>query len=121
MFYSCAPSRGKGSSIAAKRKGRTLKVDLHCHYLNPEVAAKMAERNPGQYDPSVKFANALTRETNVKQMKERAPKLTGVELRLKDMDRMGIDIQALSPAPKSTDKSSTEMRGARFASFRVMP
>jgi aminocarboxymuconate-semialdehyde decarboxylase len=75
---------------------------MHCHYLNPEVAAKMAERNPGQYDPAVKFANALTRETNVKQMKERAPKLSGVELRLKDMDRMGIDIQAVSPAPNQT-------------------
>jgi aminocarboxymuconate-semialdehyde decarboxylase len=75
---------------------------MHCHYLNPEVAARMAERNPGQHDPAVKFANALTRETNVKQMKDRAPKLSGVELRLKDMDRMGIDIQAVSPAPNQT-------------------
>jgi len=75
---------------------------MHCHYLNPEVAEKMAGRNPGQYDPAVKFANALTRETNVKQMKERAPKLSGVELRLKDMDRMGIDVQAVSPAPNQT-------------------
>jgi aminocarboxymuconate-semialdehyde decarboxylase len=75
---------------------------MHCHYLNPEVAEKMAGRNPGQYDPAVKFANVLTRETNVKQMKDRAPKLSGVELRLKDMDRMGIDIQAVSPAPNQT-------------------
>jgi aminocarboxymuconate-semialdehyde decarboxylase len=75
---------------------------MHCHYLNPEVAAKMAGRNPGQHEPSVKFANALTRETNLKQMKERGPKLSGVELRLKDMDRMGIDIQAVSPAPNQT-------------------
>jgi aminocarboxymuconate-semialdehyde decarboxylase len=50
----------------------------------------------------VKFANALTRETNARQLKERGPKLTGVELRLKDMDRMGIDIQAVSPAPNQT-------------------
>jgi len=75
---------------------------MHCHYLNPEVAEKMAGRNPGQYDPAVKFANALTRETNLKQMKERAPKLSGVDLRLKDMDRMGIDVQAVSPAPNQT-------------------
>ena len=32
-------------------------------------------------------------------MKSRAPKLTGVDIRLKDMDRMGIDIQAVCPAP----------------------
>ncbi len=75
---------------------------MHCHYLNPEVAAKMAGRNPGQHEPSVKFANALTRETSARQMKERGPKLSGVELRLKDMDRMGIDMQAVSPAPNQT-------------------
>jgi aminocarboxymuconate-semialdehyde decarboxylase len=103
MFYSCAPSRGTAGSVATvKRKGKGLRVDMHCHYLNPEVAAEMAARNPGQYEPSVKFANALTRETNVRQMKQRAPKLTGVELRLKDMDRMGIDVQAVSPAPNQT-------------------
>jgi aminocarboxymuconate-semialdehyde decarboxylase len=50
----------------------------------------------------VKYANALTRETNVKQMKDRAPKLTSIEVRLKDMDRMGIDVQAVSPAPNQT-------------------
>ena len=102
MFYSCAPSRGKGSAVVAKRKGKSVRIDMHCHYLNAEVAAKMADRNPGQYDPAVKFANALTRETNVKQMKDRAAKLSGVELRLKDMDRMGIDVQAVSPAPSQT-------------------
>jgi aminocarboxymuconate-semialdehyde decarboxylase len=101
MMYSCAP-RGSSSVRTVKRKGRSLRIDLHCHYLNPEVAAKVADRNPGQYEPSVKFANALTRETNVRQMKERGPKLSGVELRLKDMERMGIDIQAVSPAPNQT-------------------
>lgn len=101
MMYSCAP-RSSSSVKTVKRKGKSLRIDMHCHYLNPEVAAKVAERNPGQYEPSVKFANALARETNARQMKERAPKLSGVELRLKDMDRMGIDIQALSPAPNQT-------------------
>jgi aminocarboxymuconate-semialdehyde decarboxylase len=82
-----------------KKRGKSLRIDLHCHYANPDVAARVADRNPGQYEPSVQFANALTRETNVKQMRERAPKLSSIEVRLKDMDRMGIDIQAVSPAP----------------------
>jgi aminocarboxymuconate-semialdehyde decarboxylase len=101
MMYSCAP-RSSGSRSIVKRRGKSLRIDLHCHYLNSEVAARVAERNPGQYEPSVKFANALTRETNARQMKERGAKLSGVELRLKDMDRMGIDVQALSPAPNQT-------------------
>ncbi|HKQ28423.1 MAG TPA: amidohydrolase family protein, partial [Burkholderiales bacterium] len=74
----------------------------HCHYANPEAAAKVADRNPAQWDHNWKFANELTHETNVKQMRERAPKLSSIEVRLKDMDRMGIDIQAVSPAPHQT-------------------
>jgi aminocarboxymuconate-semialdehyde decarboxylase len=79
--------------------GKTKVVDMHCHYLNPVVNAKTAHLNAGQYDPTVIFANELTRETNVKQMATRAPKLTGVTERLKDMDKMGVDIQAVCPAP----------------------
>jgi aminocarboxymuconate-semialdehyde decarboxylase len=102
MMYSCAPASRGSAVVAKKRTGKSLRIDLHCHYANPEAAAKVAERNPGQYEPNVKFANALTRETNVKQMRERGPKLSSIEVRLKDMDRMGIDIQAVSPAPHQT-------------------
>jgi len=101
MMYTCMPA-SRGSSAVTKKRGKSLRVDIHCHYLNPDVAAKVADRNPGQYEPSVKYANALARETNVKQMKERGPKLSSIELRLKDMDRMGIDVQAVSPAPNQT-------------------
>jgi aminocarboxymuconate-semialdehyde decarboxylase len=80
-------------------KGRSVRIDIHCHYLNPEVQAKLAPFNPAQYDASRVFANALSREVNLKQMQERTPKLSTIETRLKDMDRMGIDIQAVSPAP----------------------
>ena len=61
--------------------------------------AKVAHAQPGAARAEQIFANALTREINVKQMQERAPKLSTIEVRLKDMDRMGIDIQAVSPAP----------------------
>src|SRR5258705_6484276 len=102
MMYSCAPASRASTVVAKKKTGKTLRVDLHCHYANPDVAAKVADRNPAQYDPNVKFANALTRETNAKQMRDRAPKLSSIEVRLKDMDRMAIDIQAVSPAPQQT-------------------
>ncbi len=121
MFYTCSPhctdplhKHGSTRSAAAtktaatakstrpvvkSRAGKSKVVDLHCHYLNPEVNAKTAHLNPAEHDPTTVFANALTRETNVKQMKTRAPKLTGVTERLVDMDRMGVDIQAVCPAP----------------------
>lgn len=96
-----APSLKAAAShvVARGRRGKMKVVDLHCHYLNPEVNAKTAHLNAAQHDPTVIFADELTRETNVRQMKTRAPKLTGVDQRLKDMDRMGVDVQAICPAP----------------------
>jgi aminocarboxymuconate-semialdehyde decarboxylase len=85
-----------------KKRGKSLRVDIHCHYLNTEVAARVAGRTPPEADYLFKFSNDKTRETNARQGKERGPKLTGIELRLKDMDRMGIDVQAVSPAPHQT-------------------
>src|SRR5919108_4747045 len=102
MMYSCAPASRGSTVVAKKRTGKSVTIDLHCHYANPDAAARVADRNPGQHEPNVKYANALTRETNVQQMRERAPKLSSIEVRLKDMDRMGIDIQAVSPAPQQT-------------------
>jgi aminocarboxymuconate-semialdehyde decarboxylase len=114
MLYSCVPARG-GSSAVVKKRGKTLRVDIHCHYLNPDAAAKVAPLNPAQHEMQVKFANALTRETNKKQHQERAPKLSNIEVRLKDMDRMGIDIQALSPAPQQTYYWTEPGAGAELA------
>ena len=82
MMYSCAPRSSASTTTVKGRKGKSLKIDLHCHYANPAAAARVAERNPGQYEPNVKYANALTRETNVRQMHERAPKLSSIEVRL---------------------------------------
>ncbi len=87
------------TKVVRDRRGKSLRIDIHCHYLNQAVAAKVAHLNPAQYEPSVTFANALTREVNVKQIRDRLPKLSNIETRLADMDRMGIDIQAVSPAP----------------------
>ena len=85
--------------LVKNSKGKHKVVDIHCHYLNPVVNQKTSNLNAAQYDPTVIYANKLTNETNVAQMKTRAPKLTGVKERLKDMDKMGVDIQVISPAP----------------------
>jgi aminocarboxymuconate-semialdehyde decarboxylase len=115
MMYSCAPaSRGSTRTIRTKKRG-SLTVDIHCHYANPEVAAQVAHLNPAQHEPSVKYANALTREVNVRQMKERGPKLSSIEVRLKDMDKQGIDIQAISPAPQQTYYWTEPRTGAELA------
>jgi aminocarboxymuconate-semialdehyde decarboxylase len=119
MMYSCAPAaRGStaGSTAVVKnRKGKSLRIDIHCHYLNPDAAAKVAPLNPAAHEMQIKFANAITRETNKKQVAERAPKLSNIEVRLKDMDRQGIDIQAVSPAPQQTYYWTEPKMGAELA------
>jgi aminocarboxymuconate-semialdehyde decarboxylase len=117
MMYSCAPASKASTVVAKKKSGKSLTVDLHCHYANPDVAAKVADRNPAQYDPNVKFASALTRETNQKQMRDRAPKLSSIEVRLKDMDRAGIDIQAVSPAPTRPITGPSRAKGRRWRAW----
>jgi aminocarboxymuconate-semialdehyde decarboxylase len=114
MMYSCAPA-SRGSSAVVKKKGKSLRIDIHCHYFNPDAAAKVAHLGPGQHEVSGKFANALTREVNVRQIKDRAAKLSSIETRLKDMDRMGIDIQAISPAPNQTYYWTDPGLGAELA------
>jgi aminocarboxymuconate-semialdehyde decarboxylase len=94
--------RAASTKVVRDRKGRSLRVDIHCHYLNKDAASRVAHLSPAQHEPSVQFANALTREVNAKQVRERAAKLSTIEVRLADMDRMGIDIQAVSPAPQQT-------------------
>ena len=76
-----------------------MNIDIHCHYQNNDVAAMAAPLKPFEREPSIVFANALTREVNQKQMRDRAAKLTDIETRLHDMDRMGIDVQVVSPSP----------------------
>jgi aminocarboxymuconate-semialdehyde decarboxylase len=110
--HSTAPRPGPAPATARRaaastrivrgRRGRSMRIDIHCHYFNQAAAAKVAHLNPAQYEPSVRFANALTREVNVKQMHDRAAMLSSIETRLKDMDRMGIDMQVVSPAPNQT-------------------
>jgi aminocarboxymuconate-semialdehyde decarboxylase len=121
MMYSCAPA-ARGSAAVVKKKGKSLRVDIHCHYLNPDAAAKVAPLNPAQHEMQVKFANALTRETNKKQHADRAPKLSDIAVRLKDMDRMGVDIQAVSPAPNQTyywTEPGTGQELARMVNERI--
>lgn len=104
---SSGAARVRNTGIAANSRARSdggsaargLRIDFHCHFQNDEVHAKAQPLKPFENEPSIVFANAMTRDVNVRQMKDRHAQLSDVETRLRDMDRMGIDVQALSPAP----------------------
>jgi aminocarboxymuconate-semialdehyde decarboxylase len=120
MLYTCGPGcrdpqHGHGTPGKAGRGHRLPTIDVHCHYLNRAVAAKAAALEPARYDPSTIFANELTRQTNARQMSERAPQLSDIARRLADMDRMGIDVQVVSPAPFQYHYFAEAATGAALA------
>jgi len=84
---------------AVKRAAPSKVVDVHCHYLSPEVGAKYAYLHPVKHDATAVYATELSRQVNMKQIQELGAKFNQVAVRLKDMDKMGIDIQVVSPAP----------------------
>lgn len=77
----------------------SLTVDLHGHMLVPQAVEFVKPHLPAESLEAVKFAPVKTRQINEKQNQDRWQELTGIEQRLKDMDRMGIDVMAISPAP----------------------
>ncbi len=95
------PTKGQQPKPASVKTaaGKRFNVDMHCHYQNNEVAAMAAPLKPFEKEPSIIYANQMTREVNMKQMKDRANKLSDIATRLSDMDRMQIDVQIVSPSP----------------------
>ena len=116
MMYSCSPAAsGSSRGSVIRKKNKSLVVDIHCHYFNPAIAAKVEHLGPALHEVSGKWVNDITREVNKKQIAERAAKMSSIEVRLKDMDRMGVDIQAVSPAPNQTYYWTDPGLGAELA------
>ena len=102
MFFKCAahaPSTDAGAGAKVSNGNRTLTVDIHCHCNCAAVASEMQAEADRVGRAALAYGNELTREVNVKQLAAIAPKMDSVAERLADMDRMGIDVQAISVPP----------------------
>src|SRR3972149_496587 len=103
MLFTCNPRSHAASRPASrkvvKRGARSFAVDLHCHVHTPaadELAKQSAQ--PGA-DPMARYGNVRTRDHQNKLRADLDRKLTSIEQRLADMDKMGIDVQAISTSP----------------------
>lgn len=81
------------------KKPDAFTVDIHCHVHIPAAAGIAEPHFTPEMEPSILFADELTREVNRRQGVDRMPHLTSVDRRLIDMDRMGIDLQTIIPPP----------------------
>jgi len=83
-----------------RRGNRCLTVDLHCHAFVTEVEQLVKDRPEKQAEPAMQrrvMGVASAEYNRTTMLPAAAPKLTNLELRLRDMDEMGVDIQVISP------------------------
>jgi len=100
MLFTCPNAAARGGGPGSYRSGRRdLCVDIHCHVHVPAADEMVKHLVTPDREPAGRFSNALSRETNRKQMENVRECLTSVETRLRDMDKMGMDVQAISPSP----------------------
>lgn len=106
MFYTCghrhsmqksAPDNGGG--YTASNGGKSLTVDIHCHRQCYPAGEMMQEEAKKEGFAALSFGSELTKEVNQKQLEFVKPKMQSLENRLADMDKMGVDIQAVSISP----------------------
>jgi aminocarboxymuconate-semialdehyde decarboxylase len=88
--------RWQASSVS-KPPVRT--VDVHSHVLVPESAAMTAPHFKPEDDPRTFFSSPVTKELNGEFYRLVADKYTDPDVRLADMDAMGVDVQLIGLSP----------------------
>jgi aminocarboxymuconate-semialdehyde decarboxylase len=94
-LHQCGFSR---KPIPVVQRGKHLVVDLHCH-LNVAAAETLVRSQIDSPPDPMAFMSGASRATNAQMFGAIGPKLNGVDERLIDMDRLGVDVQVISPSP----------------------
>ena len=74
-------------------------IDIHCHRECGTAAAMMKPEAERLGRVAFQFGNELTKEVNRRQLVDLRPKMESLEVRLADMDAMGVDVQTISLSP----------------------
>ncbi len=104
MFADCGsgesrPQTGSAGTTRARNGSDEPTIDIHCHVLVPESEQLVADEFDPAKDPFIHYLGPSSRAYNREHYSDIVPQMTDVSIRLKDMDRMGIDLQAVSLAP----------------------
>jgi aminocarboxymuconate-semialdehyde decarboxylase len=84
--------------IPVSQRGKHLVVDIHAHLNIPAADAMIRAQIDNPPNP-LAFTSDASKAVNGKLFAAIGPKLNGVDARLADMDRLGVDVQAISPSP----------------------
>jgi aminocarboxymuconate-semialdehyde decarboxylase len=109
LFHTCGPrcsvhgpaeSHATGGGAPGRR--RDYLVDLHCHIIVPGIERLVANL-PARAAEMASLSRAMGQESvdhnNRVMLPAAFPKLNQLNLRLADMDAMGVDLQVISPSP----------------------
>src|SRR5580704_2631724 len=81
------------------RRPSSTTIDIHAHIVVPQAAALAPPHVDLNRIPLAYFADPATKEINAQQENDVREVMTTIDRRLTDLDRMGIDIQLVAPAP----------------------
>jgi len=90
-----------GTTGFAKDKKSDFTIDLHGHVFVPRAEERVAKhpKLAAMRETERKAMGEKSFTYNLKQMAAVVPKLTDINTRIQDMDRLGIDLQVISPSP----------------------
>ena len=103
MLFTCKPHSAaavrSASRKVVKRGRKSLAVDLHCHIHTPAADELAKQATAPGVDQMARYGDPRTIAQQRKLRAELDRKLTSIDQRIADMDRMCIDVQAISTSP----------------------
>ena len=84
--------------IPVSARGKHLVVDIHCH-LGITAADTMLRAAMPNAPAALPFSSPASDQVNRALFASIGSRLNGIDERLADMDRLGVDVQAISPSP----------------------
>src|SRR5258707_8826690 len=96
--YGLTAARIHDADGRARRPSSTT-IDIHAHIVVPQAAALAKPHVDISRIPLAHFSDAASKEINAMQEQDIATIMTTIDRRLFDLDKMGIDIQVVAPAP----------------------
>jgi aminocarboxymuconate-semialdehyde decarboxylase len=81
------------------RRPSSVTIDIHAHIVVPQAAALAQPHLDISKIPIAHFADAATKQINAQQTSDVREVMTTIDRRLSELDRMGIDVQVVAPAP----------------------
>ena len=81
------------------RRPSSPTIDIHAHIVVPQAAALVKPHIDSTRAPLAHFADDVTKDINSQQEKDVREVMTTIDRRMSHLDRMGIDIQVVAPAP----------------------